>query len=161
MQNYFDIFELSTDFNLDKKQLKQSFNQKIIEFHPDKFSDEKQKNTAVKNTSLINTAFKTLNDEVSRGAYILELKNIFAFDEKNTKMRAEFLMEMVELQEELATLDDDFAIDSFIENISQKMQIAIKELRECFAKNDLENAKNLVRELKFYQRTKTKAENLL
>jgi molecular chaperone HscB len=157
MQNYFDIFDLPLSFNIDKTKLKESFNQQIILFHPDKFIDESQKATAVKNTSLLNTAFNTLKSDLTRASYILELNNISAFDEKDTQMNGAFLMEMIELQEELESLDSDSKIDKFIKNIDEKIQTNIKNLALSFDDNNLEKSKNLVRELKFYSQTKNKA----
>ena len=86
MKNYFDIFDLNIDFKIDKKQLKIIFKEKITEFHPDKFinSTSQAKITSIQNTALINTAFTTLNSNLLRATYILELKNINAFDEKDT-----------------------------------------------------------------------------
>lgn len=157
MQNYFDIFDLQLSFDIDKSQLKQSFNTQIIQFHPDKFVDKQQKNQAIQNTSLLNTAFTTLNDDLLRATYILELNNINAFDEKNTNMNGVFLMEMIELQEELETLNSQTKVDTFLSNITIKIAQTTDKLAKTFENNDLENATNIVRELKFYSQTKEKA----
>jgi molecular chaperone HscB len=96
---------------------------------------------------------------LTRASYILELNNINAFDEKDTQMNGAFLMEMIELQEELESLDSDSKIDKFIKNIDEKIQTNIQNLALSFDKNNLEKAKNLVRELKFYNQTKIKAKD--
>lgn len=159
MKNYFDIFGLNIDFKIDKKQLKTIFKEKIVEFHPDKFTNanSSEKITSIQNTALINTAFNTLNSNLLRATYLLELQNINAFNEKDTQMNGEFLMQMIEMQESLAELKDEFEIDEFIDNIDLKIKNNVVNLTNSFQSDDLLQAKNLVRELKFYEQTKSRA----
>ena len=160
MQNYFDIFDLPVSFEINKTQLKQSFNTQIIAFHPDKFTtaSDGEKLSAAQNTSLLNTAFSTLSSDLQRATYILELNHINAFDEKDTNMNGAFLMEMIELQEELEGLSDELAIDNFIDDIEIKIKKNIENIADSFVENNVKQVKNLVRELKFYSQTKSKAE---
>jgi molecular chaperone HscB len=158
MQHYFDIFDLPVSFDINKQQLKTSFNAQIIQFHPDKFSDETMRNQAVQNTSLLNTAFNTLDNDLERAAYLLELNNINAFDEKDTQMNSSFLMEMIDLQEALETLEESAKINTFITTIDTKINNTTQQLSAAFLQQNFDGAKNLVRELKFYNQTKDKAQ---
>jgi molecular chaperone HscB len=158
MQHYFDIFDLPVSFDINKQQLKTSFNAQIIQFHPDKFSDETMRNQAVQNTSLLNTAFNTLHNDLERAAYLLELNNINAFDEKDTQMNSSFLMEMIDLQEALETLEESAKINTFITTIDTKINNTTQQLSAAFLQQNFDDAKNLVRELKFYNQTKDKAQ---
>jgi molecular chaperone HscB len=158
MQHYFDIFDLPVSFDINKQQLKTSFNAQIIQFHPDKFSDETMRNQAVQNTSLLNTAFNTLDNDLERAAYLLELNNINAFDEKDTQMNSSFLMEMIDLQEALETLEESAKINTFITTIDTKINNTTQQLSAAFLQQNFDDAKNLVRELKFYNQTKDKAQ---
>ena len=52
-------------------------------------------------------------------------------------------------------------LDDIIESISNKIKNSIKELSAFFANNEFNQAKNLVRELKFYIQLNNKAKALM
>ncbi len=162
MKNYFDLFSIGTNFNIDRVKLKQAFNQQIIQFHPDKFitsSSDKRKNS-MQNTNILNNAFLVLNDDLLRANYLLELNDINAFDEKDTTMNKDFLYKQIELQEQLDNINaENLAI--FIEKIQNLIKINIENISHAFSENNLISVKNLVRELKFYTNLNNKAEQLL
>lgn len=155
MQNYFELFSLDAGFSLNNSTLDAAYQVQISKFHPDKFVNRSanEKSAALQNTSLINFAFDTLKSPLKRATYLLELKGIKAFDEKDTQMDKDFLISQIELREQLESIannKDEIALDDFIENVSQKVNKNIKELDKLFNLNDFEKVKNLVRELKFY-----------
>jgi molecular chaperone HscB len=95
---------------------------------------------------------------LERAAYLLELNNINAFDEKDTQMNSSFLMEMIDLQEALETLEESAKINTFITTIDTKINNTTQQLSAAFLQQNFDDAKNLVRELKFYNQTKDKAQ---
>lgn len=166
MQNYFQLFALTPEFDIDTQQLEVSYQAQIAQYHPDKFAseDEKSQLQAVQNTSLINSAFDTLKDPLNRATYLLELNNIQAFDEKDTKMDVGFLMAQIELRESLEAIQaeaDELALDDFIENIGVKIKDNISQISALFATGEMTEIKNLVRELKFYTQLNTQAQALM
>ena len=166
MQNYFQLFALTPEFDIDTQQLEASYQEQIAQYHPDKFAseDEKSQLQAVQNTSLINSAFDTLKDPLNRATYLLELNNIQAFDEKDTKMDVGFLMAQIELRESLEAIQaeaDELALDDFIENIGAKIKDNISQISALFATSEMTEIKNLVRELKFYTQLNTQAQALM
>ncbi len=166
MQNYFQLFALMPEFDIDAQQLEASYQAQIAQYHPDKFAneDEKSQLQAVQNTSLINSAFDTLKDPLNRATYLLELNNIQAFDEKDTKMDVGFLMAQIELRESLEAIQaeaDELALDDFIENIGVKIKDNISQISALFATGEMVEIKNLVRELKFYTQLNTQAQALM
>lgn len=166
MQNYFQLFALTPEFDIDAQQLEASYQAQIAQYHPDKFAseDEKSQLQAVQNTSLINSAFDTLKDPLNRATYLLELNNIQAFDEKDTKMDVGFLMAQIELRESLEAIQaeaDELALDDFIENIGVKIKDNISQISALFATGEMVEIKNLVRELKFYTQLNTQAQALM
>lgn len=162
MQNYFEIFDLEQNFEIDKIQLKQSFNQQIIQFHPDKFINQpsKQQLEAMQNTITLNNTFAVLNDDVQRANYLLKLNNINAFDEKDTKMNKDFLISQIEFQEQLENVKTELELNNFIDNISNLIKNNIIKIKLNFIKNKLIVVKNLLRELKFYQQLLQKSKDL-
>ena len=166
MQNYFEIFALDTVFDIDNDKLQSSYQEQIAKHHPDKFASgsDREKTQALQNTSLINTAYNTLNNPLDRATYLLDLNGINAFDEKDTQMDVDFFMAQIEYRETLESLEknkDEMKLDDFIESISNKIKNSIKELSAFFANNEFNQAKNLVRELKFYIQLNNKAKALM
>jgi molecular chaperone HscB len=166
MQNYFELFSIDVDFSIDLELLESTYQQQIAKFHPDKFAthSDKEKSLALQNTSLINTAFDTLKSPLLRATYLLELQDIDAFDEKDTQMDVAFLMNQIELREQLESIEsnkDELELDDFVENISQKVSKNIEQIEQLFVVNDLDKIKNLVRELKFYVQLNAQANQLM
>ena len=165
MQNYFELFSLKLNFNIDLSELELAYRQKVAEFHPDKCASgtDKEKSLALQNTSLINTAYNTLKSSLLRATYLLELEGINAFDEKDTQMNVDFLMSQVELRESLEVIEsdkDEMKLDDFIENISAKIKMNIDNISAAF-NSDHAQIKNLVRELKFYEQLNLHAKQLM
>lgn len=102
---YFELFDMPVSFYPDMGLLKKRYFQKSREYHPDFFTQasDEDKQYALNQTSLINTAFKTLQDEQLRFKYLLLQEDIIKADEKD-KLPQDFLFEMMEINEELEEL---------------------------------------------------------
>ncbi|TEU27921.1 MAG: Fe-S protein assembly co-chaperone HscB [Gammaproteobacteria bacterium] len=166
MQNYFELFSLDAGFAINLTSLEQAYQSQISIFHPDNFvtNSDKEKSIALQNTSLINTAYDTLKAPLLRATYLLELQDINAFDEKDTQMDMEFLMNQIALRERLESLEvnkDELELDDFIEQVSQKVTQNIEQISQLFEIKELDKIKNLVRELKFYTQLNTQANQLM
>jgi molecular chaperone HscB len=166
MQNYFELFSLEVDFDLNIKALEVVYQTQIGQHHPDKFvsKSEKQQLFALQNTSLINTAFDTLKSPLLRATYLLELQGINAFDEKDTQMDMDFLMSQIALRESLEAIEktkDEIDLDDFITNVGGKIKANIEQIQVFFKENSLDKIKNLVRELKFYTQLESQAKQLM
>lgn len=154
MKNYFEIFNLAESYNIDEKDLKSRYLELQKQTHPDKYinATPQEKRLSVQYAALLNTALKTLTSPVKRAAYLLELKGIDVDFEENTALSPEFLMEQMALREKAAASQDADEMHAEIEN---KKQTIIKDLEQLFEKNDtasLEKAKELTRQLKFFER---------
>ncbi len=166
MQNFFELFSLTVDFDIDLSKLELAYQQQAGIFHPDKFATatEKEKNLALQNTSLVNTAYDTLKSPLLRATYLLELAGINAFDEKDTQMDTAFLMAQIELRESLEVIkveQQEIALDDFIENITGKIKHNIAQIQQKFEFSEFNEIKNLVRELKFYIQLEGQAKQLM
>ena len=166
MQNYFDLFAINTQFDVDLSKLELAYEKKIAEFHPDKFAtqSEHNKSIAIQNTALVNTAYNTLKSPLTRAVYLLELNGIQAFDEKDTRMAADFLTRQIELREQLESIQSEqntLALDDFLETVQQHIQHNTAQIKQSFASHDLHTVKNLVRELKFYTQLNDQANRLM
>jgi len=75
---YYDALGLAPKLSLDAEDLKKRFYERSREWHPDRFSrrgaDEQKK--ALEMTAVLNDAFRTLRDPVSRAEYFLEQRHM-------------------------------------------------------------------------------------
>lgn len=166
MQNYFALFSLAVEFNLDLQALESAYQTQVCTFHPDKFATQgaKEKSIALQNTALINTAYDTLKSPLLRATYLLELQGINAFDEKDTQMDTDFLLNQIDLREQLESIEatqDAVLLDDFTADIAQKIKQNIHQVQQLFEVNEVDTIKNRVRELKFYVQLNTQANQLM
>ncbi len=110
-QNYFELLGMPPSFQLDLDALAQNQTRLQAKFHPDRYvnSSERERRLSVQMMALINEAGKTLKNPVSRGAYLLKMNGVELADESETTSDMEFLMEQMQLREELEacrTADD-------------------------------------------------------
>jgi molecular chaperone HscB len=163
MQDYFLIFNLAHNFEIDKIKLELSYKEQIAKFHPDKFTSASsaQQSQALQNTSLINTAYDTLNSDLNRARYLLELNGINPFDEKDTQMDGNFLMAQIELREELEGIKNEIDVEKFIDKIEPLEKQHIDSIKQAFEIKDLQEVKKFVRQLRFYQQLTLEANKLL
>jgi molecular chaperone HscB len=107
--NYFELFDLAVSFHLDEQALKTKYYKLSRKWHPDFFTQElveRQAEVAVMSEK-INQAYKVLSDRESRFKYILELHGKIGGPD-NQVMPADFLMEMMDINETIMDLQLDF-----------------------------------------------------
>ena len=167
MQNYFELFDLETSFFISDSSLKDSYRREIARFHPDKYASktDSEKLQALKNTSLLNTAFDSIKSPLNRASYLLKLDGIDPFDEKDTSMAHDFLISQIELREELEVIEsktDSDQLEDFILRIESHIQSKVESISNAFQVNsDSLQIKKDVRELKFYEQLAKETGKLL
>ena len=102
-QTYFELFGLEPVFDIDSGKLQQTQQDLQASYHPDRFvaAGEQEKRVSVQMASLVNQAYDTLRDPVKRSRYLLELSGAELPDDSATTADAEFLMEQIELREQI------------------------------------------------------------
>ena len=167
MQNYFQLFDLETSFFVDDEALNKAYQAQVTRFHPDNFATKSQaeKLQALQSTSLLNSAYTALKTPLNRASYLLNLEGVDPFDEKDTNMDANFLVSQIELREQLEDikeLQDNLALDNFIERVQDFINDNVASISEAFRQSrDLQEIKKLVRELKFYDQLNKEANRLM
>ena len=98
MQNYFQLFQLPQQFNIDLTALETNYRAIQSASHPDRFvtATDAEKLAAIQTATTANEAYKTLKHPAQRAAYLLGLQGITAIAETNTAMPADFLMQQME-----------------------------------------------------------------
>ena len=107
--NYFQFYGLPESFYPDEKLVKAKFYEFSRKYHPDFHATaEAEKQREILELSTLNTnAYKTLNNFESRLAYILAQHNLIGEGTK-TELPPIFLMEVMELNEQLMELEFEF-----------------------------------------------------
>lgn len=100
--NYFELFELPVTFKIDKSKLAQKYFELQKKYHPDFFAQgtEHEQEQALEISSQLNKALKTFKNPDQTIKYVLQLKELLEEEEKY-QLPPAFLMQMMELNEEL------------------------------------------------------------
>ncbi|MEM9102929.1 MAG: Fe-S protein assembly co-chaperone HscB [Pseudomonadota bacterium] len=129
-QNYFELFDIHPSYPVEATQLDKAYRELQIRFHPDNLKptgDESASLEDVTLSSLVNDAYQTLQDPVRCLIYILSLNEIDVNLEANTIADPEFLMQQMELREQLENIDEqsenvEAEIEHFASTINQSVE---------------------------------------
>ena len=156
--NYFELFELPFQFELDSAKLTETYRQLQRSVHPDRFAhaDEHQQLLAVQKSAQVNDAFETLKHPLSRAVYMLGEKGIDLQIEQKTLQDPAFLMQQMEYREQIEDIseqDDPLdAIEDFEDEVDRQTKAFFADLAPLLTadcKIKLEEAAVLIRKLKF------------
>ena len=102
--DYFAVFGLPRKLGLDQKALERSFYRQSREVHPDRFATAapQKQQWSLAQTSLLNDAYRTLKQALSRTEYLLRLEGVTLADEKSpAQVPSDLLEEVFELNMQL------------------------------------------------------------
>lgn len=160
-KNYFEIFGLSETFDVDTAVMKDRYHDLQQQLHPDRFANatDQEKRLSVQMTALVNEAFQTLKNPLSRGRYLLQLRGIDTNEEIDTAMDPAFLKEQMELREAVDTACDSDRplpeLTSLGREVAQAIEVRTDQLQERLSQEADESSKaarNTVRELQFLEK---------
>jgi len=161
---YFEAFGLEPALSIDAEDLKKRFYERSRQYHPDKFSRAPiaEQEKALEMTAILNDAFRTLRNPVSRAEYFLKEKGF----ELSKEAPPELLEEVFELNMALEELKqgDDSARPQLIEARDRfiAMRATIDEsLTEAGARGDLEELRALLNRRRYIRNLIRDVENVL
>jgi molecular chaperone HscB len=101
--NYFELFEIPVSVTVDKSVLAKKYFELQKKYHPDFFvqGTKHEQEQALEKSSQLNKALKILKNDDLTIKYVLQLKGLLEEEEKY-QLPAPFLMQMMELNEELS-----------------------------------------------------------
>lgn len=101
--NYFQLFALPEQFNIDAPSLEVNYRKIQSASHPDRFvsATAAEKLQSMQLATTANEAYSTLKKPATRAKYLLELHNIDAIAETNTALPMDFLMQQMEWREKM------------------------------------------------------------
>jgi molecular chaperone HscB len=168
-KNYYELFGLAAGFDIDAADLASRYRELQRRFHPDRFASapDSERRLSVQMTAHINAAYQTLRDTVARGRYLLGLYGINTDEETDTRMDPAFLMEQLELREELDETrqsgDRTARLTTLQGRVEQLLEAKTGLLRARFAENTdaaRQQARQLVREMQFLRKLADEIEAL-
>ena len=158
LQSHFELFGLAPAFAVDAQALDARYREIQSRVHPDRFAHagDAERRASLQWTTRVNEAYRTLKSPVQRAKHLLELHGVDVAFETNTRMPPEFLMQQLELREELerATAQKDAAaLDRLRFGLDDSRKALEKDIAEAIdARADHAGAADLVRRLMFLER---------
>ena len=123
--NYFELFDIPVSLTIDKTKLAKKYFELQKKYHPDFFTqnNEAEQDEALEKSSAINKALKVFQNKDSTIKYVLQLKGLLEEEEKY-QLRPDFLMEVMELNEQLSA-ESTTAIEVFEKEIYSEVSSII------------------------------------
>ncbi|WP_226572332.1 co-chaperone HscB [Mangrovibacter yixingensis] len=161
--DYFTLFGVPVSYSLDSSQLADRYQELQRQFHPDKFASRPQAEQllAVQQSANINQAWQTLRHPLSRAEYILSLHGFDLASEQHTVRDTAFLMEQLELREELDGIEqkrDEVRLEAFLARVTQMYNARHKDMVSLLDAEQWDSAADSVRKLRFLDKLRSQAE---
>lgn len=157
--NYFQLFQVPAQFELDVTELGTRYLELQRNFHPDKFAaaSERDRLLAVQQAANINDAYHSLKQPLLRAEHLLAIRGVKLNQEQRSFTDTVFLVQQMELRELLADIlhsSDPYAlIDEAEQQIQQQKVLLLQQLAQSLAVNQHEQdlqAADIIRKLKFF-----------
>lgn len=147
---FFELFDMAPMLIINTDLLRKKYFELSRKYHPDYFANTNQadQQKILEESAFLNKAYKTLTNKDETIKYILKETGLLE-DEEKYQLENSFLMQMMELNEELA--EEDIQNDDVIENsLSKKLTQLQNEIYEP--------VENIIKD--YEKRTTTKEELL-
>ena len=166
MNQYFALFQLPEQFNIDDKQLEQNYRLLAAQCHPDKFAARStfEQKQAMMMAATVNEAYRILSNPLDRAAYLLKQQGIDADAPEHTHFPAEFLMQQMQWRETLEdarTEADWTTLKELAATIELEQTGLYQQLDAAFIQNQPEKAAELVRQGRFLHRLQSEIQAAL
>ena len=163
--DYFTLFGLPAQYPIDLQALTIRFQDLQRQYHPDKFASGTQAEqlAAVSQSATINQAWQTLRHPLTRAEYLLSLHGFDLASEQHTVRDTAFLMEQLELREELDEIGqakDDARLEGFIKRVKALFDTRQQLMVDQLHNESWEAAADTVRKLRFLDKLRSSAEEL-
>jgi molecular chaperone HscB len=165
-QNYFELFGLPVAFDVDLARLRSELRRLQASFHPDRHlnGSDRERRVSVQVASWINQAHETLQDPVKRSRYLLEISGAGIADDSATTSDSGFLMEQMELREEVEACREDAGglqrSQQVAERLLQRADQLALDFVKSFAAGDLDLATQISHKMQFIQRIQQQLDEL-
>ena len=137
--NYFELYEMPVTMQPDIQQVKQTFYKLSRLYHPDFYTNAtgEEQSEVLEKSSLVNKAFKVLQNKDETIKYVLQLHRLLEEEEKY-RLPGAFLADMLDLNEQIAEAkmeDDEAALQqaqSTIHDIQSELYQPVQQIVEHY-----------------------------
>lgn len=151
---HFALFDLQPDFRIDLALLGERYRTLARSVHPDRFADAdaRDQRLALERAAQLNDAYQVLKNAPQRARYLLTLRGL-ELPLEATVQDPEFLLQQMQLREELEDLQDSADLDG-VASFKCRLKGAQDDLEQQFAAcwqvaDEREQAERLVRRMQF------------
>ncbi len=168
-QNYFQLFGLNQQFDIDLASLASAYRNIQRTTHPDRHahSSKRDQLLSMQYTANINDAYETLTCPLKRATYLLKLNGIDLAEDNSTNMDPEFLMQQIELREKLEVAqhanDPETELDKISSHLHEQMLSFQDKFRTMLGDDkgsSLEKAVEIVKKMQFVAKMQHEVERL-
>ncbi|MCL2892676.1 co-chaperone HscB [Brenneria tiliae] len=164
--DYFTLFGLPIRYDVDGSLLVSRFQELQRQFHPDRFAaaPERERMLALQQAATINNAYQALKHPLKRAEYMLSLHGFDLSNEQHTLRDTAFLMEQLELREELDAIarrsDAEAALAEFAGRLQSMLAERSGQMRNQLDSESWADAADTVRKLRFFDKLRQQVEQL-
>jgi molecular chaperone HscB len=168
-KNYFELFGLPVSYVVDMDRLANRYRELQRVMHPDRYASasDYERRLSIQGATQVNQAHETLKDPIQRARYMLSLNGMDVSADNETTKDAAFLMEQLELREELEEArgkpDPYAAISELMGGINRRINSLTGQMAVQFETGQpeqLEAAKETLRKMQFLQKLRDDAESI-
>jgi molecular chaperone HscB len=154
--NYFELFEIPVQLRVDSATLRSKFMELSRRYHPDFYTNDTPdaQEEALEKIALVNNAWKTFQQPEETIAYVLHLKGLLVENEKH-QLDADFLMEMMEINEALAEQDAGqlSSLTERLQHLQEQIYAPVRATIENF-RDDTTSPTDLLKVKEYYFQNK-------
>ncbi len=151
---YFDLFEIPVQLKVNAAALSKRFFELSRQYHPDYAANAsaEEQGEALEKSALLNKAWKTFQNPDETIKYVLQLKGLLEEEEKY-ELPPDFLMEVLEINEQIMDGNDPGNLKSKIENLQSDIHAPVTKIVEGY-KDGLTTEKELLQVKQYYYKKK-------
>ncbi|CDL86781.1 co-chaperone HscB [Xenorhabdus cabanillasii] len=164
--DYFTLFGLPARYAIDRQQLATRYQELQRQFHPDRFANqpEREKMLALQQAATINNGYQTLKHPLKRAEYMLSQQGFDLSNEQHTMQDTAFLMQQLELREELDIIEHsaepDVALAGFSSRLNKMIKTRSEQMEQQLDAEQWPIAADTVRKLRFLDKLQQQVEQL-
>ncbi|MGL9733858.1 MAG: co-chaperone HscB [Symbiopectobacterium sp.] len=164
--DYFTLFGLPIHYDVDGSLLLSSYQELQRQFHPDLFATqpERKRLLAVQQAAMVNDAYQSLKHPLKRAEYMLSLHGFDPCNEQHTMFDAAFLMEQLELREQLDAISHqeqaDAVLADFANQLTAMTRQRMAQMQSELAQTSWSAVADTVRKLRFLNKLQQQLEQL-
>jgi molecular chaperone HscB len=158
----FEALGLPARMRLEKADVEKAFREVSRTVHPDRFAqaDAQERKLALQLTELVNDAYRTLRDPRRRAEYLMKGQGVDAGHEQARTQDRAFLMEMLELQEQVDATQDEAGLTRLLDDTKARARRVLGDLEGYFddGRGERAAAVRSVQELRYLERLAERAD---